>query len=150
VEAIRENEVVIKRMDERIQLLRNEVEARGSSWNEFLSAEEVAKLGAQEGEGGLVNGTTNGSGREDEEMGEGRSEAWSDGTFQTGRIVGGELRMDGGHGNGVIGSGVNGTGTANGAPVTNGGGRLDDEALRRAMEDRMRALTEEEDEGMHL
>ena len=42
-------------------------------------------------------------------------------------------------------------GTVNGTSGS-AGGRLDDEALRRAMEERMRALAEEgdDDEGMHL
>ena len=57
-------------------------------------------------------------------------------------IVNGEVRLDGE-------SGVNGTtnGTAN-----NTGGRLDDEMLRRAMDERMRALADEgdEEEGVHL
>jgi hypothetical protein len=87
-----------------------------------------------DGEGRLVNGHGHGHGEEEEE----RSEAWRDGTFQTGRIVGGEVRMDGER--------------TNGATSTGTGGRLDDEALRRAMEERMRALAEEgdDDEGMHL
>lgn len=134
---------MIRRMEERIQLLRAEVEGRGSSWLEFQSAEEVGK---DEGGETLVNGTHVHAEAEDPEL-EGhqdteRSQAWSDGTFQTGRIVNGEVRLDGG-------AATNGTSTNN----TNGtGGRLNDEALRRAMEERMRALTEEgdADEGMHL
>jgi hypothetical protein len=74
--------------------------------------------------------------------GQERSDAWMDGTFQTGRIIDGEARMDGD-------GGVNGAanGTAN-----NTGGRLDDEALRRAIGERMRTLANEGDdeEGMHL
>ena len=77
IEAIKENEIVIERMQERISLLRAEVEGRGSSWLEFLSAEEVA--GKIEGERELVNGTGEGSGVE-----EGRSSAWSDGLFRLG------------------------------------------------------------------
>jgi hypothetical protein len=86
-----------------------------------------------DGEGRLVNGHGHGHGEEEE-----RSEAWRDGTFQTGRIVGGEVRMNGER--------------TNGATSTGTGGRLDDEALRRAMEERMRVLAEEgdDDEGMHL
>jgi len=143
-DAIKENEVVIARMLERIELLKAEVEGRGSSWLEFQSAEELEKEG-------LVNGTGEGHG-EDGEMGEGgvgaeegRSEAWRNGTFQTGRIVNGEVRMDGS----AETTGTNGTGgNTNGST----GGRLDDEALRRAVEERMRALAEEgdDDEGMHL
>jgi hypothetical protein len=142
VDAIRENEIVIERMQERIRLLREEVEGRGSSWMEFRSAEEIAedgvdgKMDVNEDPSGLVNGTGHAAdGEGDLRMGEeGRSEAWRDGTFQTGRIFNGEVRMD-------SNAGTNGT-----------GGRLDDETLRRAMEERMRALGEESDEedGMHL
>jgi hypothetical protein len=138
IDAIKENEAVIARMMERIELLKQEVEGRGSSWLEFQSKEELDGEGdggdMLDGEGRLVNGHGHGHGEEEEE----RSEAWRDGTFQTGRIVGGEVRMDGER--------------TNGATSTGTGGRLDDEALRRAMEERMRALAEEgdDDEGMHL
>jgi hypothetical protein len=141
VEAIKENEIVIARMTERIELLRAEVEGRGSSWLEFQSKEEGEGEDMVDGEGRLVNGhgNSNGTGEHREEQPEEqRSEAWRDGTFQTGQIVGGEVRMDGER-------------TVNGTSST--GGRLDDEALRRAMAERMRVLAEEgdeEDEGMHL
>ncbi|TAQ87915.1 hypothetical protein B7494_g3756 [Chlorociboria aeruginascens] len=124
VDAIRENEVVIQRMLERIGLLKAELESRGSSWLELQSSEERKK------EDGLVNGDTDGH---IEEQGE-ASEAWRDGTFQIGRISNGRVRMD-------RDSGVNGTGT---------GGRLDDEALRRAMGDRMRVDEGDDENGMHL
>ena len=147
VDAIKENEDVIQRMLERIELLKQEVEARGSSWLEFQSAEEVAE-GKEErlvnGTAGPAEGHADGG---DAEMGgvangHERSEAWRDGTFQTGRIVNGEVRMSGATGS----SGTNGTSTNSTV------GRLDDEALRRAMEERMRALAEDgdDDEGMHL
>lgn len=142
-DAIKENEVVIARMLERIALLKEEVEGRGSSWLEFQSSEELEA--GMEGESGerLLNGR--GEEHVDEvEMGEGaseeRSEAWSDGTFQTGRIVNGQVQMDGSPGT---------SGNTNGSA----GGRLDDDALRRAMEERMRSLADEGDddhEGMHL
>ncbi|CZT08949.1 uncharacterized protein RAG0_13870 [Rhynchosporium agropyri] len=140
VEAIRENEVVIARQTERIQLLKEEVERRGASWSEFRSKEEI--------DGEMVNGVgeEEGEGRQGVNVGderEERSSAWTDGTFQTGRIVDGELRMDGdAQANGTA---VNGT-------SNHTGGRLDDEALRRAMNERMRALAEEgdDDQGMHL
>ena len=147
VDAIRENEVVIRRQMERIELLKREVEGRGASWTEFQSKEELELEGAEAGAGageGLINGTAEGE-REAAPAGAGeRSSAWTDGTFQTGRIVNGEVRMDGASQSQVNGA-VNGSsGSA--------GGRLDDEALRRAMEERMRALAEEGDdeEGMHL
>jgi hypothetical protein len=41
IDAIKENEIVIARMQERIGLLKAEVEGRGSSWLEFQSAEEL-------------------------------------------------------------------------------------------------------------
>ncbi|KAL2067159.1 hypothetical protein VTL71DRAFT_1583 [Oculimacula yallundae] len=141
VEAIRENEVVIARQMERIGLLKEEVERRGARWDEFKDRGEL--------EGELSNGVGEGEGVSEEERGnqagEGeRSSAWTDGTFQTGRIVDGEVRMDDdAQTDGV----VNGISNSNHA-----GGRLDDEALRRAMEERMRALAEDgdEDQGMHL
>jgi len=133
IDAIKENEIVITRMQERIRLLKAEVEGRGSSWLEFQSAEEL-----KDGEERLVNGT-GGSDGDVEMEGQERSDAWTDGTFQTGRIVNGEVRMDGT-------SGVNGA--TNGAS-NNTSRRLDDEALRRAMEERMAEEVDDE-EGMHL
>jgi hypothetical protein len=122
-------------MQERIDLLKAEFESRGSSWLEFQSAEEVES----KGEEALVNGTGEADGHGEGEGTEGISSAWTDGTFQTGRIVNGEVRMD---------EAPRTNGTTNPAPT---GGRLDDEALRRAIEERMRALAEEgDDEGMHL
>jgi hypothetical protein len=146
IDAIRENEIVVGRMQERIALLRAEVEGRGSSWLEFTSAEELAENGEKgEGERELVNGTGQEGGGA-----EGRSSAWSDGTFQTGRIVNGNVVMDE-QTNRVS----NGTGTGDfsrtGATTNGSGGRMDDETLRRAMEERMREMTTDDDEdGMHL
>lgn len=139
IDAIKENEIVITRMQERIALLKGEVEGRGSSWLEFLSAEEVREL--QDADEGLVNGTRGDDGDVTME-GQELSDAWRDGTFQTGRIVNGEVRMDGD-------SGRNGSTSAT---TNNTGGRIDDEALRRAMEERIRDLAEDgdEEEGVHL
>jgi hypothetical protein len=126
VDAIKENEIVIARMQERIALLKAEVEERGSSWLEFQSADELKNGEGESLVNGAEEGNTAAAGREE------RNSAWTDGTFQTGRIVNGEIRM-------------------NGAPNGNSnGGSLDDEALRRAMEEQMRALAEDDDEGMHL
>lgn len=147
-EAIRENEAVIARMIERIELLKKEVENRGASWSEFLSAEEVAKLDGLE-PGVLVNGTGESHAGEGQQAGgvEERSSAWSDGTFQTGRIVNGDVVMDEPpRTNGA----VNGVSSAATNRTSSQGGRLDDETLSRAMEARMRALAEDDDEGMHL
>jgi len=133
VDAIRENEIVIARMQERIELLKEEVESRGGSWTEFLSPEEVAQA-----ESAKVNGEV---GHERDEAGDvemqggaASHQAWTDGTFQTGRIVNGEVHMNGG-------GRVNGT-----------GGTLDDENLRRALDERMRELSGggEGEDGMHL
>lgn len=162
-------------MTERMDLLKREVEGRGASWLEFLSTEEVVKaLGEGRGlEGsavrnfgdeppvvgnGEVRGSVQGGGRE--------SNPWTDGTFQTGRISGGEVVMDtvstsaensqsvtngvanGGAAevNGVSGhvSAVNGVGQ---------GGRIGDAEMQRRMEERMRdALGDDNDDdsGMHL
>lgn len=127
IDAIRENEQVIDRMAERIVLIRVEVEERGVSWNEFQSMDEVKAK--QEGEG--VNGDVNGE-QQGEQQGErGEHSAWRDGTFQTGTIRNGEVVMD----------------RQAGRPE---GGRLSDEQLRRAMEERMREDLGDDDEGMHL
>jgi hypothetical protein len=147
IDAIRENEVVIGRMQERIALLRAEVEGRGSSWLEFVSAEELAESG-EKTEGGreLVNGT--GQEGEDTEV-EGRSSAWSDGTFQTGRIVNGEVVMDG-QSNNVLNGTATGDSTRGGMATNGTGGTMNDDALRRAMEERMREMAQDDEDGMHL
>lgn len=156
VEAIRENEAVIERMEARVDLIRAEVEARGCSWDEFRSKEEVDAERAAAGTNGTTE-TTNGldAAREEEERIAGQSTsttsgapaattttsqhpAWLDGTFQTGTIRNGEIQMDA-----QPGQRANGT-----------GGRLTDEELRRAMEERMRGLGTDDDDnddgGMHL
>ncbi|KAL3306762.1 secondary alcohol dehydrogenase [Colletotrichum asianum] len=157
VEAIRENEAVIARMEERVAIIRAEVEERGHSWNEFRSKEEVDAEGDKaEGTNGTgVNGTasaatttaTNGlaAARDEEERtangaaaaaAPSAHPAWLDGTFQTGTIRNGEIQLDA-----QPGQRANGT-----------GGRLTDEELRRAMEEQMRGLGQDDDEdgGMHL
>lgn len=128
VEAIKENEGVIDRMAERIALIRLEVEERGVSWTEFQSKDEVD---AQRTEGGETNGETgaNGTGQQ--------SDPWTDGTFQTGTIRNGEITMD----------------ETPRRPGGAQGGSLNDEELRRAMEERMRNLGTDDDDangGMHL
>ncbi|WQF78155.1 Putative translation machinery-associated protein [Colletotrichum destructivum] len=166
VEAIRENDVVIARMEERVQIIREEVEGRGHSWNEFRSKEEVEseqQAGAANGVNGTTTATTTnglGAARAEEERIAGQSAqaanesstttttaasqhpAWLDGTFQMGTIRNGEIHLD--------------TTPAQPAPQTNGtGGRLSDDELRRAMEERMRGLgdgggDDDNDGGMHL
>lgn len=119
VEAIAENCVVIARMQERIGLVRAEVERRGVEWVHFSSGEVE-----EEDKGEVAKG---------EGEGEGLSSAWTDGTFQTGVISGGQLRMD----------------SNNGAS----GGTMDDGELRARMEALLREGedgAEGEGEGVHL
>ena len=101
--------------------MRAEVEGRGSSWLEFQSADELKESDEER----LVNGTgPTADGGANNGDGVARSSAWTDGTFQTGRIVNGEVRMDGDeHTNGSVNDGADGTAAST-------GGRLDDEALR--------------------
>lgn len=149
VEAIQENEVVIARMNERISLLKVEVERRGISWREFEGPEERAE---REGDKTEVNGAP--AGDDDDEMMlesgnangasghivngvEERHAAWTDGTFTVGTIGGPSAAPEG----------------AGAASRSSGqqGGRLGDEELRRRMEETMRAaLGDDDDEGMHL
>ncbi|KAF4958177.1 hypothetical protein FSARC_11061 [Fusarium sarcochroum] len=127
IDAIRENEAVIDRMAERIALIRAEVEERGLSWTEFQSQDEATSKNDDEV---LVNGDaqTNTAAPEAES----RHDAWNDGTFQTGTIRNGEVHLD----------------REAGRPE---GGSLSDEQLQRALEERMRDLGTEDDEGgMHL
>ncbi|KFA80399.1 hypothetical protein S40288_08813 [Stachybotrys chartarum IBT 40288] len=128
VDAIRENEQVIDRMTERLAIIRIEVEdERGVSWTEFMSTEE---LEAQQEK----NRTAAADAAETPAVnGEsGQHSAWSDGTFQTGTIRNGQVHMDQ-------------------QPGRPNGGTLSDEELRRAMEERMRDLGDDDDEGgMHL
>lgn len=142
VEAIRENEQVIDRMAERIALIRAEVEERGISWTEFQSKDELLAKRAQEEEARRhQNGDGDGiNGYAEREASAGGSEqqhsAWTDGTFQTGTIRNGEVRLD----------------SQPGRPE---GGSLNDDQLRQALEERMRNLNHEDDNdesegGMHL
>lgn len=153
-DAIKENEVVVARMLERIELLKTEVEGRGVRWEE-LSGEVKREEGEVEGYG---RGELRQEGTDERTEG-GTGNPWTDGTFTTGRIVNGEVRMDEGTRNDASGEGqrgVNGVATngVNGVASTgasSAGGRLDDDALRRAMEERMRSLgQDDDDEGMHL
>lgn len=142
---------MIQRMEERINLVKEEVERRGASWREvgFMLS------GTMEGEGEGAEGKTNGDAimtngisgdealvNEHGDGSEGRREgaeggahsAWTDGTFQTGTISGGVVTM-----NQTAGQGQQ-----------RQGGTLGDEELRRRLEERMRADEADEDGGMHL
>ncbi|KAK5633094.1 hypothetical protein RRF57_008808 [Xylaria bambusicola] len=88
-EAIAENEGVIARMQERITLIRAEVEDRGLNWQEFQgtttngsasAAAEVKENGTSETSTPAVNGHS------ESPPGSQQHEAWRDGTFQTGTI----------------------------------------------------------------
>ncbi|KAB8289635.1 hypothetical protein EYC80_010549 [Monilinia laxa] len=154
VDAIRENEVVITRMETRISLLRTEIESRGGVWGEYEAGAEAE----HETDVSASAPTANEAAPASEES---RSNPWADGTFTTGRIVGGDVVMDPTpatpsapttngelRANGVSSAMVNGESRTNGTITTSTGGSLDDETLRRAMELRMRedaGADEEED-----
>ncbi|KAI6085334.1 hypothetical protein F4821DRAFT_150723 [Hypoxylon rubiginosum] len=97
IDAITENEAVISRMQERIELIRKEVEGRGLSWREFQGKpdEEEAEAQAQaqatattngdsaaDAGSSLTNGVNGHAANEDTEH-----PAWQDGTFQTGTLA---------------------------------------------------------------
>jgi hypothetical protein len=144
IDAIQENLTVIDRMAERIALVRAEVEERGVSWTEFQSAEEVKA--AQEDTTTVDETTTTTNGEQ-------RS-PWTDGTFQTGVIRNGEVRMDAtpGQRRQIDGGTAQEPEGAGGQGGGQGGGSLSDEQLRRAMEEQMRNLGADGDDdgGMHL
>lgn len=139
IDAICENEQVIDRMAERLVIIRAEVEDRGVSWTEFQIKDEsegkADKVGASAAK---VNGETHGLAATDEseQPSTTRHAAWTDGTFQTGTIRGGQVQI----------------GSQPGAQ----GGRLNDEQLRAAVEEQLRHLTtddggdDDDDGGLYL
>lgn len=147
MEAIQENEVVIQRMEERIELVRVEVERRGVGWSDIGGMIPTAAPKVEEGENGslqdgenavggtMVNGSghggTNGAGGIESET----HPAWRDGTFTTGTISGGRVQL-------------NQSQTQSQAQERRGGS-LSDEELRRRLEETMGPDVEEED-GMYL
>ncbi|EGY21663.1 uncharacterized protein VDAG_03103 [Verticillium dahliae VdLs.17] len=156
-DAIRENEAVILRMDERIALIRAEVEDRGRP------SRGPSLVPTDDDVAPVTNGLRDARLEEDAVAAGTRHPAWSDGTFQTGTIRGGVMHFDGGAAPAAstppaasaspaapaeAGS-VRAATTQTAAPSASGGGRLDDEQLRRAMEERMRQL-DDDDGGMHL
>lgn len=129
IDAIRENEGVIDRMAERIALIRAEVEERGLNWTEFQNRDEATSKNDEDA-AAVVNGDAQPNAAASST--ETRHNAWTDGTFQTGTIRNGEVHLD----------------REAGRPE---GGSLSDEQLRRALEEQMRDLGTEDDEGgMHL
>ncbi|KAG5956924.1 hypothetical protein E4U58_006345 [Claviceps cyperi] len=140
VDAIRENEMVVERMAERIAMIRAEIEARGISWSEFRSTEEVETEAKSKAMIQSENqNQQHGSDRQRSEETQRVHSAWADGTFQTGTIRIGEPLM-----NSI--SGGSQTQRSTGAS----GGGFNDEGLRRATEERMRDLSTGEEGGLHL
>lgn len=144
IAAIEENEVVIKRIMERLALLKAEIEGRGNAWldgrlederlaNGHLTEEERR---AVQDEPILVEEEGDRDGMED------RSEAWRDGTFTTGRIVNGEVVTDENMQRGDVEEGMS---RSNGPAVDAGG-----HGHRRQVEERTEGGEEEDDEGIHL
>ncbi|KAH8881267.1 hypothetical protein GQ53DRAFT_754571 [Thozetella sp. PMI_491] len=137
VDAIRENEEVISRMQERIRLVRVEVEERGFSWTEFQSKEEAEAAAAAEAPvraNGLANGEHEAGQTTQHTSQRQGSSPWTDGTFQTGVIRNGEIHMDS-------------------APGQSAGGSISDEELRRRVEQQLGDLGSDdadEEGGMHL
>lgn len=128
LDAISENEEVIKRMEERIELVREEVERRGARWVAVLDEEAG---GEGDGDGGAAEANR---GRGAEAMGNG--------------MVNGHETEDGGHN-------VNGGGSEvrNGHPTSQDlpgqpGGRLTDEELQRQLTQRLGDY--ENEDGVHL
>jgi len=123
-DAIKENEVVIERHNERLGLLKIEVEQRGLNWREFSTTQELEEQEENEaesetngdmvdGNGNLVNGFGHGPdhGNASQNVtsqgmngttGVGAAAAssqttsspWADGTFTTGRINNGVFSFD--------------------------------------------------------
>jgi hypothetical protein len=120
LEAVQENEIVIERMKERVELVKREVERRGGRWHE-ADVETEGLNGKSDGEvveNGYVNGVLDEDQGAEEDAVQGRQQGPTGDSQRT--EAGGQRQV---------------------------GGRLDDEELRRRMLDRM---GEDEDEGMHL
>ncbi len=88
IDAIAENEAVIGRMQERIQLIRTEVESRGLSWREFEGKEDDETGNTEPTSNGTTGHLTNGVNGHTPNGGDEaqQHEAWRDGTFQTGTV----------------------------------------------------------------
>ncbi|ETS86419.1 hypothetical protein PFICI_00247 [Pestalotiopsis fici W106-1] len=123
IDAIKENEAVIERMQHRIELIRAEVEDRGLSWNEFKGKTDDDKKEGSDTQGSeeaqahaTVNGTNGVNGQTSSAAENGQHSAWTDGTFTTGTIRG-----------------------------------LGDEELLRRLQERLPEMQDDDDEGgMHL
>lgn len=162
-DAIRENEVVMARMRERILLVRAEVEARGVSWREFEGGVEDEEPGVagnndstmeevtEEGSRPLVNGVDDGAEAANNTATRGSGNPWTDGTFQIGVIRNGEIHMDAVPPPSQPQQQAAATTTSSATAASGSGGRLTDEELRRLLEARLEEDADaEEDGGLHL
>ncbi|OTB02525.1 hypothetical protein M426DRAFT_24680 [Hypoxylon sp. CI-4A] len=93
IDAIAENEAVIARMQERIEMIRIEVEGRGLSWREFQGKpdeeqeEEQTSATADSNHAAPTSTLTNGvNGHAENGQTRQQHPAWQDGTFQTGTL----------------------------------------------------------------
>lgn len=169
-DAIRENEAVIARMQDRIALIRSEVEGRGTSWREFEAPDDDAPAAegttanglnglqaARDEEDRIARGSTTATQTQPPAGGAVQHPAWSDGTFQTGTIRGGVLQYDSVPGASFSVAGARNPETNPENPAAASGGSLSDEELRRRMEAQLRGLGDDNDDddsgaqgGMHL
>ncbi|KAI0444758.1 hypothetical protein F4803DRAFT_227239 [Xylaria telfairii] len=85
-DAIVENEAVIARMQERIELIRAEVEGRGLNWREFQGITDDAARAGQDTDDAMQNETPTTATSTVNGHTESQHAAWRDGTFQTGTI----------------------------------------------------------------
>ncbi|KAL1886945.1 hypothetical protein Cpir12675_006827 [Ceratocystis pirilliformis] len=152
IEAIRENEDVISRMNNRIALIAAEIENRGISWEEFdrISApdpslpsggDSATTAPTSNGVNGTVNadaGTGTGTGAN---IIAAAHPAWSDGTFQIGTISEDQIHM-------------NHSGAERQSADANSGPLENAEDLQRQLQQRLAELevenNEDNDSGMHL
>ncbi|KAL2891325.1 hypothetical protein HOO65_010683 [Ceratocystis lukuohia] len=156
IEAIRENEEVISRMNDRIALIAVEIENRGTSWEEFnrISAPDPSLPSGGDSAttaptSNGINGTVNADADADAGTGTGTGvnriaaahPAWSDGTFQIGTISGGQIHM-------------NQSGAERQSADANSGPLENAEDLERRLQQRLAELevenNEDNDGGMHL
>ncbi|RKF72805.1 hypothetical protein GcC1_092016 [Golovinomyces cichoracearum] len=86
IDALKENEIVIVRFRDRIELVRKELERRGINWSNF-QADKESRRDIED-----MNLSPNDSTNPNKLVsGNGKSNAWEDGTITTGRIVNGYL-----------------------------------------------------------
>ncbi|TQS35611.1 hypothetical protein Golomagni_03964 [Golovinomyces magnicellulatus] len=86
IDALKENEIVLVRFRDRIELVRKELERRGINWPNFQgdkgSRRETENMNIPPNDSTNPNKLVTGTGK---------SNAWEDGTITTGRIVNGDL-----------------------------------------------------------